>query len=308
MFDTIINTPIIEIHDAELRQCQVKLFLKREDLTDPYISGNKHRKLRYNILSAQNQSFRMLLTFGGAFSNHIHAVAYAGHKFGLKTIGIIRGEPTQVLNPTLQDAVRFGMHLKYVSRSQFRTLMEDRGYIDSLKRQYGPFYLIPEGGSNSLAVKGCAEIVDWNVNSFHHVCCAVGTGGTAAGIAVGLNGKSRLWGFPVLKNGGFLKSTIEKLIAEYSNQHYDNWDIVTDYHFGGFAKYNQQLISFINRFRRENGIQLDPIYTGKLIFGIYDLATKGFFQKGANILAIHTGGLQGIRGFNERFGDLIQLN
>jgi 1-aminocyclopropane-1-carboxylate deaminase len=169
MFDTIINTPIIEIHDAELRQCQVKLFLKREDLTDPYISGNKYRKLRYNILSAQNQSFRMLLTFGGAFSNHIHAVAYAGHKFGLKTIGIIRGEPTQVLNPTLQDAVRFGMHLKYVSRSQFRTLMEDRGYIDSLKRHYGPFYLIPEGGSNSLAVKGCAEIVDWNVNSFHHV-------------------------------------------------------------------------------------------------------------------------------------------
>ncbi|MCK5101292.1 MAG: 1-aminocyclopropane-1-carboxylate deaminase/D-cysteine desulfhydrase [Cyclobacteriaceae bacterium] len=304
MFDEFISTPIVQIFDADLKKNKVELFIKREDLTDPFISGNKYRKLKYNLINAKENGFETLLTFGGAYSNHIHAVAYAGFKFGFKTIGIIRGEETKPLNPTLEDAASFGMNFHYVSRAEYRRKNE-HDFISWLKMEFGNFYLIPEGGSNALAVKGCTEILSGVSHHFDHICCACGTGGTIAGIISGLNGNHRIWGYPALKKGEFLKIDISNLIYDYNSKSYENWDLITEYHFGGYAKYSFELIKFINRFKKMHNIQLDPIYTGKLLFGIYDRINTGFYKHGEKILAIHTGGLQGIRGFNERFGNLI---
>ena len=304
MFDVLMQTPIIEIFDEQLEKYGVKLYAKREDLTDPVISGNKYRKLKYNLIYAKQKRFHTLLSFGGAYSNHIHAVAYAGYKFGFKTIGIIRGEEIKPLNPTLEDARSFGMKLHFISRTSYRNKNEQQ-FIENLKNKFGDFYLIPEGGSNSLAVKGCEEILMEDEREFDHICCACGTGATLAGIITNLNGIKKAWGFPVLKHGEFLKEDISRLIYDYNKRSYTNWDLITNYHFGGYAKYTFELISFINRFKKAHKIQLDPIYTGKLFFGIYDGIERGFFTSGEKILAIHTGGLQGIKGFNNRFGNLI---
>ncbi|NJN26048.1 MAG: 1-aminocyclopropane-1-carboxylate deaminase/D-cysteine desulfhydrase [Cyclobacteriaceae bacterium] len=305
MFDELINTPIVQINDTIIDRSGVQLFIKREDLTDTYISGNKFRKLKYNLLNAKAGGYTTLLTFGGAFSNHIHAVAYAGFKFGFKTIGIIRGEEVLPLNPTLEDAAAFGMEFQYISRESYRH-KKNPAFIDKLRDDLGAFYLIPEGGSNTLAVKGCAEILIGIEKDFDHICCACGTGGTIAGLIASMAGKKKVWGFPALKNGAFLKNDIAALLHGYASEPYQNWDLVIDYHFGGYARYTYELVSFINRFKKAHKIQLDPIYTGKLMFGIYQLIANGFFVSGSKILAIHTGGFQGIKGFNQRFGDLIK--
>jgi len=304
MFDEIIKTPVVQIFDERIAKYDVELFLKREDLTDPFISGNKYRKLKYNILYAKEKGFKTLLTFGGAFSNHIHAVAYSGFKFGFNTIGIIRGEEVLPLNPTLEDASSFGMEFHYISRTDYRN-KQRADFLAALSETFGNFYLIPEGGSNSLAVKGCTEILADVEPNYNHICCACGTGGTIAGIIASLNGSKKVWGFPALKNGDFLKKDITQLLRDYGSPLFSNWNLVTEYHFGGYAKYNFDLIHFINRFKKIHHIQLDPIYTGKLVFGIYDQIENGFYNKGEKILAIHSGGLQGIRGFNERFGRMI---
>lgn len=304
MFDIIPEIPIVEIKDPIMVNHGIQLFIKREDLIDPFISGNKFRKLKYNLLEAKKLGYHTLLTFGGAYSNHIHAVAYAGHKYGFKTIGIIRGEENLPLNATLSDAQSFDMKFKYVSRLKYRNKTDD-AFIDELKAQFGEFYLVPEGGSNALAVKGCTEIIDSRICTFDHICCASGTGGTLAGVIAGMGGQKNILGFPALKNAGFLKEVISNLILDYNSKTYSNWDLILDYHFGGYAKYNESLIRFINDFKKKQGIPLDPIYTGKLLFGIYDLIQKGLFMRGESILAIHSGGLQGINGFNERFGKLI---
>ena len=304
MFDETISTPIVQIHDEHIEIYGVELYIKREDLTDPYISGNKYRKLKYNLIHAAENGFDTLLTFGGAYSNHIHAVAYAGFKFGFKTIGIIRGEESKPLNSTLVDAASFGMDFHYISRTEYKRKGEP-DFIDWLKTSYGNFYLIPEGGSNALAVEGCTEILSDVTDHYNHICCACATGGTIAGIIASLNGEKRIWGFPALKNGEFLKKDISKLIHDYNSKSYKNWDLITDFHFGGYAKYNFSLLEFINRFKKKHKIQLDPIYTGKMLFGVFESIKNGLFNPGEKILSIHTGGLQGIRGFNERFGDLI---
>ena len=262
MFDDVQKIPITKIEDPLLHGHTIELYIKREDLLDPYISGNKFRKLKYNLIEARKQGHDTIVTFGGAYSNHIHAVAYAGHKFNFKTIGIIRGERTLPLNPTLQDASSFGMKLHYISREAYREKYST-SFIDELKIKFRNFYLVPEGGSNSLAVKGCTEIINEEVLKFDHICCASGTGGTLAGIIAGLGGKNQVWGFPALKNGGFLKETISTLIKNYNSIYYSNWDLMLDYHFGGYAKFNDELISFINQFKQVQQIPLDPIYTVK---------------------------------------------
>lgn len=305
MFGTPVETPLQLIKDKLLDKAGIRLFLKREDLTDPVISGNKYRKLKYNLMHARKAGHTKLLTFGGAYSNHIHAVAYAGKKFNFKTIGIIRGEPAFPLNPTLQDAARYGMDFKHISRKQYRDKYKE-DFLLELKKKYGSFYLVPEGGSNSLAVKGCTEILKNEHVTYEHVCCACGTGGTLAGIIAGLDGRKKIWGFPALKGGDFLIQDVSSLITGYNDKHYTNWHIISDYHFGGYAKFQPGLINFINRFKKMHQIPLDPIYTGKMLFGVYDLINKGFFNPGETIIAIHTGGLQGIRGFNDRFGHLIE--
>ncbi len=304
MFDEQIHTPIVKISDRRLTKAGIELYMKREDLTHPYISGNKFRKLKYNLLEAKNQGQETLLTFGGAYSNHIHALAYAGKKYHFNTIGVIRGDMVLPLNPTLRDASDFGMKLHFISRSEYRCKTEP-DFLEGLRKQYGDFYLVPEGGTNAHAVKGCAELVDDCVKTFDMICCAAGTGGTTAGIIAGLNGKQNVIGFPVLKPGEFLEAEIVKLLETCAEETYQNWCLMCKYHFGGYAKFDSKLIEFINRFNRKHHIPLDPVYTGKMVYGIYDLVSAGFFKRGQQILAIHTGGLQGIAGFNHRFGNLI---
>lgn len=276
-----------------LREKGIHLYLKREDTIHPFISGNKYRKLKYNLLEAKKQGKETLLTFGGAFSNHIAAAAYAGHEQGIKTIGVIRGE--ELLdkwqnNPTLQLAREHGMQFHFVSRTAYR-LKNDTSFIEDLKEQFGSFYLLPEGGTNALAVKGCTEILTDADAQYDYICSAVGTGGTVAGLINAAQPHQTVLGFPALK-GDFLSEEIRTFV------HNDRWRLVTDYHFGGYAKVDQQLIAFINLFRRETGIPLDPIYTGKMLFGIFDLIKQDVFEPGTQILAIHTGGLQGIKGMN----------
>ncbi|WP_045475117.1 1-aminocyclopropane-1-carboxylate deaminase/D-cysteine desulfhydrase [Winogradskyella sp. PG-2] len=271
----------------------IQLYLKREDLIHPHISGNKYRKLKYNLFRAYKLKEDTLLTFGGAFSNHILATAYAGKINNFKTIGIIRGEELDgkiKSNPTLSFAKSCGMQLLFVSREDYKR-KSNSNYIESLKKKLGEFYLIPEGGTNQLAVKGCEEIISKDDGQFDYICCSVGTGGTISGILNASENHQKILGFPALK-GDFLKQDIRKFAKN------DNWDLVTDYHFGGYGKIKPELITFINRFKSDYNIPLDPIYTGKMMYGIVDLIENDFFHKGSKILAIHTGGLQGIAGMN----------
>ncbi|APS38744.1 MULTISPECIES: 1-aminocyclopropane-1-carboxylate deaminase/D-cysteine desulfhydrase [unclassified Salegentibacter] len=276
---------------------EISLYLKREDLLHPEVSGNKFRKLKYNIARALEQKQKTLLTFGGAFSNHISATAAAGQLFHLKTIGIIRGEElgkdlenTLAQNPTLKFAKSCGMQFKFVSRGDYRA-KDTREFQEKLKNEFGEFYLVPEGGTNDLAVKGCQEILNEKDEKFHFIAASVGTGGTLAGLINASDINQKVLGFPALK-GDFLSEEIEK----YSIK--NNWELKTDYHFGGYAKVDSELINFINNFKKKYKIQLDPVYTGKLVFGIFDLIKGGYFPSGSKIMAIHTGGLQGIQGMN----------
>lgn len=276
------------------KEKEIELFLKREDRIHPFVSGNKYRKLKYNLIEAEKQGFETLLTFGGAFSNHIAAVASAGSGLGFKTIGIIRGEELEGKigdNPTLKFAKQNGMHFKFVSRDAYRA-KHSEVFQNELKEEFGDFYTIPEGGTNALAIKGCREILTDTDAQFDYVCCAVGTGGTIAGLINCLKPGQQVLGFPALK-GDFLQQDISKFAT--NNQ----WELITDYHFGGYAKINAELVAFINRFKAQNHVPLDPVYTGKMLFGIFDLIEKNYFPKGAKILAIHTGGLQGIDGMNQ---------
>lgn len=273
----------------------IELSIKREDLIHPFVSGNKYRKLKYNVLQAREENKPTLLTFGGAFSNHIAAVASAGKAEGFNTIGIIRGEELKDkvdTNPTLSFAKSCGMTFKFISREAYRDKTSPN-FISKLKEEFGDFYLIPEGGTNDLAVKGCEEILTEEDAKFGYICCAVGTGGTISGLINASRSNQKVLGFSSLK-GDFLNKDISKFARS------TNWDLITDYHFGGYGKINDSLITFINKFKSENKIPLDPIYTGKMMFGVFDLIKKGYFKPNSKILAIHTGGLQGIEGMNAK--------
>lgn len=273
----------------------ISLQIKREDLLHPFVSGNKFRKLKYNLLQAKSENKETILTFGGAFSNHIAAVAYAGKEQGFKTIGIIRGDELGDKiseNPTLQFAQDCGMKFKFISREDYRQKTETN-FLEQLKQDFGGFYLVPEGGTNELAIKGCEDILTENDSDFDFVCCAVGTGGTITGIINSILPHQKVLGFPALK-GDFLKEDICKFAR---NQ---NWELITDYHFGGYGKVNAELIAFINQFYTDTKIPLDPIYTAKMVFGVMDLIQSNYFPENSKILLIHTGGLQGIQGMNIR--------
>jgi 1-aminocyclopropane-1-carboxylate deaminase len=299
-------SPIHPVNDPLLEAARISLHLKRDDLLHPHISGNKWRKLKYNLQAAREQGYNRLLTFGGAYSNHIAATAAAGREWGFQTIGIIRGEEHLPLNPTLQAARGQGMQLQYISREDYRH-KEEESLLAELRSRWGDFYALPEGGSNALAVKGCTEIIEeTDVQQYDFIALACGTGGTLAGVVAGLNRRRQALGFPVLKGGSFLKGEVDALTQAYQGELYHNFQFMTEYHFGGYAKWTPELIHFINLFRDKTGIPLDPIYTGKMMFGLYDLVKKGWFKPGTRLLAIHTGGLQGIKGFNERFGELIE--
>ncbi|WP_226389529.1 1-aminocyclopropane-1-carboxylate deaminase/D-cysteine desulfhydrase [Penaeicola halotolerans] len=297
--------PILQkISHPEWDVAGVQLWIKREDLIHPTISGNKWRKLKYNLAEAKQAGFDQIVTFGGAFSNHIYATAAAGREAGFRTVGIIRGEP--VSNPTLDFAKSQGMQLHFVSREAYRAKAES-DEIKKLLDTLDPYYLIPEGGSNAAAVKGCIEIVQELPHDLNYVATCCGTGGTLAGIALGISGDTQAIGFSALK-GDFLVQEVKSLIAKVGQIDPQNWQINVDYHFGGYAKFKPELIDFINAFKQETDIQLDPIYTGKMMYGLFDLLKQGYFRRGDQVCAIHTGGLQGIAGFNAQYGHLINVS
>ncbi|QTD38643.1 1-aminocyclopropane-1-carboxylate deaminase/D-cysteine desulfhydrase [Polaribacter batillariae] len=289
-----------QIHLPILEEKKVALFIKREDVIHPFVSGNKFRKLKYNLAEAKKLKKKALLTFGGAFSNHIVATAVAGKLAGFKTFGIIRGEElgknlkkTLEENPTLRQAHKNGMKFNFVSREVYRQ-KDSFGFIEKMKNKWGDFYLVPEGGTNCLAVEGCKEILTEEDANFNYICVAVGTGGTIAGVIKSRKKKQRIIGFSALK-GNFLVEEVKKYTIKN-----DNWSLNNEYHFGGYAKYNEELIDFINNFSKQTHILLDPIYTGKMMFGILNLIEKEYFPENSKILAIHTGGIQGIEGFNQK--------
>lgn len=305
-------TPIEAIKDQVFTDAGVQFFLKRDDLLrmGPGLTlcGNKWRKLKYNLQAAAQAGHQRLLTYGGAFSNHIAAVAGAGAAFGFETIGIIRGERPSGLNPTLRFAQSCGMEFHFVSRSAFQEKNSPVFQTD-LKKAFGTYYDLPEGGTNPLAIKGCEELASETLNQCgpqppHYWAVSVGTGGTAAGLIRRVPNDSEVLGFSALK-GGFLKEMVREWLPATASL--PRWRILTGYHFGGYARHQPALLQFINAFYQQQGIALDPIYTGKMVYGIYHLARTGFFPRGSRVLAIHTGGLQGIEGFNERFGGLLRV-
>jgi 1-aminocyclopropane-1-carboxylate deaminase len=277
-----------ELHDERLARAGVRLLLKRDDLINPDVPGNKWRKLKYNLAEAERSGHHTLLTFGGAYSNHIRATAAAGECLAFSTIGVIRGEEHLPLNDSLACAVRHGMRLTYLDRATYRH-KDDPAAITRLRRTFGAFYLVPEGGSNALGVRGCAEIPAEINDDFEVICCACGTGGTLAGIALGLSPGQRAIGFPVLKNGGFLADEVSRLQREAAGREVGRWDIELGYHFGGYAKIKPDLAAFIADFNRHHGLLLNRIYVAKMMYGIIDLSSKGFFTNGSTVIAVITG-------------------
>ncbi len=285
---TYSQTPILELRDSLLADAGVRLFVKCEYLNHSLISGNKWWKLKYNLVEAAKLGHKKLLTFGGAYSNHIYATAAAAYDLGFESVGVIRGEETLPLNSTLAFAKEKGMQLHYVTREDYRKKTEP-DFKEKLTDSFGDFYLIPEGGTNELAVKGCEEFgkqLNQEVD-FDYLFLPVGTGGTIAGLARGLDDSKKIIGVPVLKGAQFL----ENEIRVYTQK--ENWQLMYEYHFGGYAKSTKELTDFMEQFERAHNIPLDSIYTTKMMFGVFDLVKQGFFERGSAVLVLHTGGLQG---------------
>ncbi len=292
--------PIQSLDHPLFASKNIELAILRLDLVHPGVSGNKFFKLKYNLEQARKEGKDTLLTFGGAFSNHIFATAEAAKSEGFQSIGIIRGERTDPLNPTQFHAESLGMKLHFVDRETYRIKTEPN-FINQLKNLFGDFFLIPEGGTNELAIKGTREIIGESESQFSDLAVSIGTGGTFAGLAASISSSQNLIGFSSLK-GDFIHSEMDKLLSDHQILSKGNYQVNSEYHFGGYGKYRQELIEFIREFYENFGIALDPIYTGKMAFGIWDLIKKNFFVPQSKILMIHTGGLQGNIGFAERTG------
>jgi len=314
MSTTGFSDSIVQLTDSLFSEKEVCVYMKLLNLEDPFINGNKIYKLKYNISEAKKTRHNTLLTFGGAYSNHIAATAAVGKKEGLKTIGIIRGTEAELKNnPTLMQAFANGMLLDFVDREKYRQ-KNNEDFVNGLRKKHGEFYLIPEGGSNLLGVMGCMEIIGEGQRTrgkghgaFDIICCSCGTGATLAGIVLSLNADQKTLGFAALKGGEFLKKDVEGFIDAYEkyalrSTHVSGgeFQIVADYHFGGYGKVNNELMEFVKGFKDQHDIQLDYVYTAKMMYGLTDLIKKGNFKPGTGILAIHTGGLQGNQGYTNK--------
>ena len=281
------------VHHPLLEKKDLQLFIKREDRLHPIVSGNKWRKLKYILQHAIETKHDHLISMGGVWSNHLHALAWVGKELGLRTTGIIRGELPDEKPSTLIEVEEWGMQLEFVSRLEFRKLREFHEH-DSEPAEHYNGYWIPEGGANKLALRGVAEVVNEIELSFDTIALACGTGTTLAGIASVLPADKNTIGFAVLKGASFLQDDVRALLKDYDQK---NWSINLDYHFGGFAKTDQKLFSFMEDFEKQTGIPLEPVYTGKMLYGLFDLIKQDMFESGQKIIAIHTGGLQGKSGF-----------
>jgi 1-aminocyclopropane-1-carboxylate deaminase/D-cysteine desulfhydrase-like pyridoxal-dependent ACC family enzyme len=283
-----LPSPLQPLDDEVLAAAGVRLWLKRDDLIHPELPGNKWRKLKYNLAAAAG---RDLLTFGGAYSGHIRATAAAGHYFGLGTTGVIRGEPHEPLNWSLRYAASQGMRLRYLDRQAYRRKTSPE-IIDALRRELGDFYLLPEGGSNALAVRGCAELtaeVAAELGSgFDVICCPCGTGGTLAGIAAGLAPHQQAIGFSVLKGGEFLAAEVARLQRAALGDVAGDWRVECAFHFGGYARRTPELDAFIATFERQHALRLEWVYVAKMMSGIFTLARQHAFRPGTRLVAVIT--------------------
>lgn len=283
-----LPSPLQELRDERLARAGVRVLLKRDDLISPDIGGNKWRKLACNLPAAREQGHDLLLTFGGAYSNHIRATAAAGYHFGFGTVGVIRGEEHLPLNPVLAYAAGHGMRLTYLDRAAYRDKTSP-AVISSLRQAFGSFYLLPEGGSNELAARGCGKIPAEITRPFDVICCPCGTGGTLAGIAQGLGEGQRALGFCVLKGGEFLAGQVAELQTRAFGAPSGNWDIEHGFHFGGFARRRPSLDQFIADFAQRHGLELNWVYTAKMMYGIYALAGQAALPPGSTVVAVITG-------------------
>jgi 1-aminocyclopropane-1-carboxylate deaminase len=279
----------------------IRLLLWRDDLLNPNLPGNKARKLKYNLQQARAEGHTRLLTFGGAYSNHLAAVAAAGQLYGFDTIGLVRGEEHTPLNPTLARCAADGMQLHYLDRTTYRRRAEPE-FLAELQQAYGPAYPLPEGGTNVLALRGVSELIREvrQHTEFDYVAVAAGTGGTLAGLALGLHEAAypaRAMGVAALKGAEFLQADVAALTLAAAGQVLTNYELHLGYHFGGYAKLPTELRAFIQDFEVQYGVLLDPIYTSKLLAGVFDLLDMGHFAPGSTVVAVHTGGLQAWGGF-----------
>ena len=279
-----LPSPLTELDDDRLSG--VRVLLKRDDLIHPELPGNKWRKLKYNLAAARAQGHHTLLTFGGAYSNHIRATAAAGYYAGFRTIGVIRGEEHLPLNPSLAYAVSRGMHLTYLDRTSYRAKASQEA---RLREEFGDSYLLPEGGSNAEAVRGCSELVAELQEPFDVIFCAVGTGGTMAGIASGLAENQQAIGVPVLKGAGYLEQEIAELQIQAFGRATSNWKLELDYHFGGYAKRTPELDHFTDDLEARHGFRPEWVYVAKMMYAIFDQVEQGAFPCNTTIVAVVTG-------------------
>ncbi len=297
-----LPSPLEELRHPILDEKCIQLFVKRDDLIHEEIMGNKWRKLKYNLEEAKKIGASTLLTLGGAYSNHIYATAAAGAEFGFNTIGVIRGdELNSDSNETLQFASEKGMELEFVDRKNYSELRKNP---EKLQRDYPDCYILPEGGTNELAVQGCKGLIDEIAIDFDVIALPIGTGGTFCGVLDGVTGSQNVIGVSTLK-GDFVLEEMEKLITRFKITN-RNFTINSDFHFGGYGKTTQELIDFINWFKETFSISLDPIYTGKSFFAVWNMINSDKFEKNLKIVLLHTGGLQGILGFNRKNINIIQ--
>ncbi|WP_018341860.1 1-aminocyclopropane-1-carboxylate deaminase/D-cysteine desulfhydrase [Cytophaga aurantiaca] len=297
-----MQSPLQPIILPQTEKAGVTLYLKRDDLIHPLYGGNKIRKLKYNVQQCLRERKTGLLTCGGAYSNHIIATAAYGKEHGLKTKAIIRGEELLIENPTLKDAAALGMEFVFVSREAYRAVREKPELaFDMSHSTKEDFYFIPEGGTNTFAVEGVAELVNEIEMPFDYIATPCGTGGTFAGLMKGIkNVNAKLFVFSALKNGEYVIDEVANLLKE----DFDKSKLAlftSEYMFGGYGKMKPELIDFVKSFEEQTGILLDPIYNGKMMFGLLDKISTGYFKKGSVIVALHTGGVQAWRGFQPSF-------
>jgi len=291
----------------------INLWIKRDDLLHPSVSGNKFRKLKYNLMQAEERR-PTLISMGGAWSNHLHALAHAAQLLGLNSVGLVRGlRPSSYvgqmpLNATLQDCQSTGMQLRFVSREDYRQLRENKdAWQRWVAKDHGNYLWLPEGGSNALAIKGVAELIEeirLALNGLPDtIVLACGTGATLAGILAGLGGQGRVIGIAAVNNADYLRQQVQQLLLDAGYPAYQNFDILLDFTHGGFAKTTPALLEFCAQFSHATQVPIEPVYTGKMLYALRDLCETGKFAKDERVVAIHTGGLQGLRGFQSFSAD-----
>jgi 1-aminocyclopropane-1-carboxylate deaminase len=270
-----------------------QITLKRDDLLHPVISGNKWRKLKFALLEAQQNQIKHIISFGGGFSNHLHALGYCCQQMNIRFTAIVRGDYSGNPSPMLQDLVSWGAQLRYVDRSTYK-LRDQPEYLTNLQQRYSEATIIPEGGSQALALKGVSEIISELEGNYDYIMAPVGSGGTLAGLINQSQPSTKIIGIAVLKGKDYLESLVNQLLPAAAKDK-SNWQINHDYHSGGYAKTNSELKAFCENFLQQTDIHIEPVYSGKLFFALKDLIAKQEFPEGSKILALHTGGLQGAR-------------